>query len=95
LRLFINWFSRQQEYTADAFSGNKGYNRILKEALVITFIKNDDHLAPDEYFTMVKKYHPNINQRIKALDMQYNQEGGIEGKKINGSGLNEPLIQKN
>lgn len=40
------------------------------------FIKNDDHLAPDETYTTLNKTHPNINQRIRALDQQY----GIDGE---------------
>lgn len=61
LRLFINWRYRAHEYEADAFASEHNWNRELKRALLIMFVKNDDHLAPDTLFTTVYKTHPNIN----------------------------------
>lgn len=61
LRLFINWNFRRQEYVADKFAADNEYNEKLKKALLIMFVKNDDHLAPSDLYTMVYKSHPNIN----------------------------------
>jgi len=44
------------------------------------FVKNDDHLSPDSLYTTVNGNHPNINQRIYALDKIINNEHKTEVK---------------
>eukprot|EP00351_Strombidinopsis_sp_SopsisLIS2011_P003760 CAMPEP_0116881832 /NCGR_PEP_ID=MMETSP0463-20121206/13888_1 /TAXON_ID=181622 /ORGANISM="Strombidinopsis sp, Strain SopsisLIS2011" /LENGTH=184 /DNA_ID=CAMNT_0004534059 /DNA_START=745 /DNA_END=1299 /DNA_ORIENTATION=- len=69
LRLGINWNFRRNEYTADKFAHESNYGPQLRKALIIMFVKNEDHLSPDYWHTLVNKDHPNLNQRIDALDM--------------------------
>lgn len=68
LRLGINWNLRRHEYEADKYAVDNNYGQALKKGLVIMFIKNEDHLSPDDLHTMINKTHPNINQRIKVID---------------------------
>jgi len=61
------------------------------------FVKNDDHLSPDSLHTTVYKSHPNINQRISALDDLNNNKHkeAINQIKTHASSLHEPLLDKN
>lgn len=77
LRLGINWNLRRHEYQADAYAVENGYGPQLKKGLVIMFIKNEDHLSPDDLHTMINKTHPNINQRLAALDKLMGTENNV------------------
>lgn len=68
LRLGIKWNFRRNEYNADKYAQECNYGPQLRKALIVMFVKNEDHLYPDYLHTMVQKDHPNLNQRIKALD---------------------------
>lgn len=67
LRLFIMWNYRRYEYEADGFASKNGFNCELRKALIVLAVKNEDHMAPDDYHTMVYKSHPSFAQRIEAL----------------------------
>jgi STE24 endopeptidase len=63
----MNLLSRKNEYEADAFAHDLGYNRDLKSALVKIHIENLGNLIPDKWYSAYHASHPSLVERLQAL----------------------------
>ena len=67
LGLFMNVFSRKNEYQADGFAAKHGQSEHLISALKSLSVNNLTNLTPHPAFVFVNYSHPTLYQRITAI----------------------------
>jgi STE24 endopeptidase len=65
--LAMNYFSRKNEYQADAFAAKHFDTEELASALKKLSVKNLSNLRPHPAYVFVHYSHPTLLQRLKAL----------------------------
>ena len=66
--LLVNYFSRRQEYRADAQAAKEGYTDALISALKKLAKENFADLSPHPLLVKLEYSHPTLSQRIAALE---------------------------
>ncbi len=65
--LFMNLFSRKNEYEADRWAGETFGPQPLMEALKKLSVKNLSNLTPHPWYVFINYSHPTLLQRLRAL----------------------------
>lgn len=67
----VSWLQRQCEFQADRFAVEMGYAEKLKKTLLLLHKKNKGDLTPDPLYSAAHHSHPNLVERIEAIDTAY------------------------
>mmetsp|Transcript_26331 Transcript_26331/g.47244 ORF Transcript_26331/g.47244 Transcript_26331/m.47244 type:complete len:423 (+) Transcript_26331:1435-2703(+) len=68
LSYVIMWFSRYNEYRADAFAKAHGFGPSLASGLVKLFTGNSGNMNPDPSYSALHFSHPTMIERLAALE---------------------------
>ena len=60
--------SRKFEFEADLYACKLGYGLQLKLSLIKLFKESTSLIKPDIVFSWINNSHPNIHERIEAID---------------------------
>jgi len=72
--------TRSIEFAADRYSIEQGYAYHLKDSLVNIFVKNQGNLNPDWLYAKLKFSHPNLVERVAAIETYASKLAGVTDK---------------
>ncbi|HKI96831.1 MAG TPA: M48 family metallopeptidase [bacterium] len=80
LRPLLAWFSRRNEYAADAYAARiTGQPAAMASALLRLNEHNLSNLAPHPWYSRFHYSHPTLLERLAALEREAGGSGGIAG----------------
>ena len=64
---FTTFYSRHNEFLADAYSTKHGGGDDLIKGLVKIYQENKSEIYPDWMYSMFKRTHPTLMERVEAI----------------------------